>query len=62
MQKFRGKGPQNAGNCISGCLDLKILRGTGKKKARSAAGFMLYHNVTKYFNEYPARSSLMQTI
>ena len=27
MQKFRGKGPQNAGNGISGCLDLKIFRG-----------------------------------
>ena len=27
MQKFRGKGPLNAENGISGCLDLKILRG-----------------------------------
>ena len=27
MQKLRGKGPQNAGNGISGCLDLKIFRG-----------------------------------
>ena len=52
MHKFRGKGPQNAGNGISGCLDLKIFRGRippdpllmrgfykapVKKKARSAA-------------------------
>ena len=26
MQKFRGKGPQNAGNGISRYLDLKIFR------------------------------------
>ena len=41
MQKFRGKGPQNAGNGISGCLDLKMMRGfykaPVKKNARSAA-------------------------
>ena len=40
MQKFRGKVPQNAGNGISGCLDLKIFQGRMPPDPPSYARFL----------------------
>ena len=47
VQKFRGKGPQNAGNGISGCLDLKIFRGRMPPVPPTNARFFTRHRSKK---------------
>ena len=48
MQKFRGKGPHNTGNGISGCLDFKIFQGRMPPDPLKYARFLTDTRQKKY--------------